>query len=139
MNGPYGFHILLLIQVLVLTLLLPGTRAVSFFVDRKEDCEVVELNFIPRESSLRLCAGVRGDGGVWKISLTFRFLFSGCFFEGWHPFSNFVLQKYLAIEEIPHKRIVHKNRISSTLKNLTLGVPTHVWKPGKKIGPKTQC
>ena len=66
MNGPYGFHILLLIQVLVLILLLPGTRAVSFFVDRKEDCEEVELNFIPRESSLRLCAGVRGDGGSVK-------------------------------------------------------------------------
>ena len=58
MNGPYGFHILLLIQVLVLILLLPGTRAVSFFGDRKEDCEEVELNFIPE----RALAHVRVSG-----------------------------------------------------------------------------
>ena len=86
MNGPYGFHILLLIQVLVLILLLPGTRAVSFFVDRKADCEEVELNFIPRESSLRLCVGVRGDGGVGKISPTFRFFVVVVFWGGMYPF-----------------------------------------------------
>ena len=94
MNGLSGFHILLLIQVLVLILLLPGTRAVSFFVDRKEDCEEVELNFIPRESSLRLCAGVRGDGGSVKSPPL------SVFFWGGGTVSFFIilfLHKYLVI------------------------------------------
>ena len=81
MNGPYGFHILLLIQVLVLILLLPGTRVVSFFGDRKEYCEEVALNFIPRESS-RSCAGVRGDGGSGKSPPFSGFCFFVVFFGG---------------------------------------------------------
>ena len=58
------------------------------------------------------------------------------------------IQQYVsfsALFETPTKDMAQK--YGSTLKNFTLsfspklsgGVPIHVWKPGKNVGPKSQC